>query len=268
MNGYRRSRGFFVSAEESSLHGKVKRETAIQNTICGRSYPRIPPAMTSGPDNRVPPLSLVGESDALSDESARRRGNGCGSNEKSVARDIDWSILMARAQQGDGAAYRCLLEAVTPYLRSLAVRCHRDPHDVEDAVQDVLLTVHAIRHTYDPGRPFGPWLTAIANRRLIDRLRRQGRLRSRETALTSEHETFAARQANMGEEASDRRALETAVESLPPGQRQAIRLLKLKEMSLKEAAAATGTSVASLKVATHRALKNLRRMLAGGSGKT
>jgi RNA polymerase sigma-70 factor (ECF subfamily) len=55
--------------------------------------------------------------------------------------------------------------------------------------------------------------------------------------------------------------LEVAIEKLPPMQKQAIRLLKIKEMSLKEAATATGMSIASLKVATHRALKNLRNML-------
>jgi RNA polymerase sigma-70 factor (ECF subfamily) len=38
-------------------------------------------------------------------------------------------------------------------------------------------------------------------------------------------------------------------------------------MSLKEAAAASGTSVAALKVATHRALKNLRKMFARQDGK-
>jgi RNA polymerase sigma-70 factor (ECF subfamily) len=48
-------------------------------------------------------------------------------------------------------------------------------------------------------------------------------------------------------------------------QRQAIRLLKLKEMSLKEAATASGMSIASLKVATHRALKSLRKLLADSS---
>ena len=47
--------------------------------------------------------------------------------------------------------------------------------DVEDVVQDVLMTVHAVRHTYDPKRPFGPWLVAIAHGRIIDQLRRQTR---------------------------------------------------------------------------------------------
>lgn len=222
--------------------------------------------MTAGPRNRSPPLTLVEGASSPAQAIGRARGSAGGT--QSAAHDHDWSILMARAQGGDRVAYRRLLEEVTPYLRALAARRHRDPSDAEDAVQDVLLTVHAIRHTYDPARPFGPWLVAIANRRIIDRLRRQGRTRSRETALKAEHETFPAPQANIPEEMSDRRALQEAVTNLPAGQRQAILLVKLKEMSLKEAAAASGMSVASLKVATHRALKNLRKMLAKGNDET
>ena len=187
-----------------------------------------------------------------------------GASQTHSVRELDWSILMARAQDGDRGAYRRLLEEITPFLRSLAARRHRDLSDVEDAVQDVLLTLHAIRDTYDPARPFGPWLVAIANHRLIDRLRRQGRLRSRETALMPEHETFSAGQPNLCEKSLDRRELREAVEKLPAGQRQAVRLLKLEERSLKEAAAISGMSIGSLKVATHRALKSLRKILAKG----
>jgi len=171
---------------------------------------------------------------------------------------------MARSQTGDAEAYRRLLAEIAPYLRALAARRHRDRGDVEDAVQDILLTLHSIRHTYDPARPFGPWLIAIANHRLIDRLRRQGRLRSRETVLLPEHETFPADQANLSEKALDRRDLAAAIDKLPPGQRRAIRLLKIEEKSLKEAAAISGMTVASLKVATHRAIKSLRKILGTG----
>ncbi|WP_119460085.1 sigma-70 family RNA polymerase sigma factor [Rhodospirillaceae bacterium SYSU D60014] len=184
------------------------------------------------------------------------------SEKPSMDERLDWSTLMARAQDGDRDAYRRLLGDVTPYLRSLVARHHRNPCDVEDVVQDILLTVHAIRRTYDPKRPFGPWLAAIAKRRIIDRLRKQGRSRLRESALEEGHETFAAPDANLHAAAAwDERALRAAVASLPAGQRQAVTLLKLREMSLKEASAASGMSVASLKVATHRALKSLRRIL-------
>jgi RNA polymerase sigma-70 factor (ECF subfamily) len=56
-------------------------------------------------------------------------------------------------------------------------------------------------------------------------------------------------------------ALEHAIGSLPAIQRDAIRMLKLKEMSLKEAAETLNTTVGALKVATHRAMASLRRML-------
>ena len=168
---------------------------------------------------------------------------------------------MARAQDGDRGAYRRLLEEITPYLRSLAARRMPNRSDVEDAVQDALLTIHAVRHTYDPSRPFGPWLVAIASRRVVDGLRRRGRTGARESPLDAEHETFAAPEANYHEAASEARALREAVESLPPGQRDAIRMLKLQEMSLKEAAAVSGMTVAALKVATHRAVKSLRKVL-------
>jgi RNA polymerase sigma-70 factor, ECF subfamily len=174
-----------------------------------------------------------------------------------------WSSLMTHAQDGDQSAYRQLLYEISLYLRSVVARHHRNPADVEDTLQDILLTVHAIRHTYDPSRPFGPWLVAIAHRRIVDRLRRQGRESRRETPLEPEHETFAARDANLTDSAGDERALRAAIERLPEMQRQAITLLKLKEMSLKEAAAASGISITALKVATHRAVKSLRKILGG-----
>ena len=173
----------------------------------------------------------------------------------------DWSRLMARAQGGDRQAYRRLLEGITPYIRSLAGRCFRQPTDVDDAVQDVLVTVHMVRHAYDPMRPFGPWLVAIANRRIIDRLRRETRRKAREMELSGDHETFADPATNLIGGTSDEATLMEAIDRLPPDQRQTITMLKLNEMSLKDAAAASGRSIAALKVATHRAVKGLRRLL-------
>src|SRR5215470_12694964 len=162
-------------------------------------------AMSPGSRNHVSPLIVAGEGSAGSRRNAPNGGTE--SDGGSSACEQDWSTLMARAQGGDRDAYRRLLEEITPYLRSLASKRHRLPSDVEDAVQDVLLTVHAIRHTYDPSRPFGPWLVAIARRRIIDRLRRASRLRARETVLGAGHETFPAPQPNLLEATSDGRML-------------------------------------------------------------
>lgn len=174
---------------------------------------------------------------------------------------IDWSVLMARAQDGDREAYRRLLTEIEPYIRSIAIRYLSRSADLEDAVQDVLMTVHSIRQAYDPKRPFGPWLVAVAHRRIIDRLRRLARQRTREVDWSNEHETFAEAPANLPGEASV--ALVNAIDKLPPDQRDAIRMLKLKEMSLKEASQVSGRSITALKVATHRAIKNLRKLMKG-----
>lgn len=175
--------------------------------------------------------------------------------------DEEWAALMARGQAGDAAAYRRLLVAIAPYLRSLAARYHRDRQDVEDSVQDILLTMHAVRHTYDPKRPFKPWLVAIGRRRIFDRLRRQSRLKARETFLTPEHETFAAPEANSYAAEADARDLREALAQLPDAQRRAVTMLKIEEKSLKDVSAATGMSIVALKVSTHRAVKSLRRIL-------
>ena len=170
---------------------------------------------------------------------------------------------MARSQQGDPESYRRLLQSITPYLRALAHRFGLSGADLEDGVQDVLLTVHSIRHTYDPARPFGPWLTAVARHRLLDRLRRRTRQTGRETELTEAHETFAAVETNHPELAGEAGRLKAAIAALPEGQRRAVEMLKLTEMSLKEASKASGQSETALKVSVHRAIKRLRVLLAG-----
>jgi RNA polymerase sigma-70 factor (ECF subfamily) len=179
--------------------------------------------------------------------------------------------LMRSAQDGDGRAYAALLSAVAPLVRRM-VR-HRlaflQPQDVEDLVQDVLLSLHAARATYDPARPFLPWLTAIVRNRMVDRARRHARQAANEVGSDLVPETFAAEPTNMREEGyGDAEALRQALGSLPPGQRRAIELVKLREMSLSEAAAASGASAGALKVAVHRGIAALRKALgAKGSAK-
>lgn len=174
---------------------------------------------------------------------------------------------MRLAQQGDSRAYSELLETISPRIRKL-VRWRRGfvgPEHVEDLVQDVLLSLHAVRATYDPGRPLMPWLLAIVRNRLVDDARRYARRGAHELAADDANVTFEDMPANITDEAfGDVEALTRAVGELPAGQRQAIELLKLKEMSLREASDATGLSIGALKLATHRAMATLRRTLKKG----
>jgi len=169
--------------------------------------------------------------------------------------------LMGSAQDGDSAAYAQLLREILPVLRTL-VRARRrflQASDIEDIVQEILLSLHAVRATYDPHRPFLPWLRAIAYNRVADVGRRYLRRAAGQASMTQYFETFQAFETNELEDAyGDRQALQQAIAGLPPGQRRAIEAVKLKEMSLREASKATGMSVSALKVAIHRGLKSLR----------
>jgi RNA polymerase sigma-70 factor (ECF subfamily) len=174
------------------------------------------------------------------------------------------ACLMRNAQDGDGAAYADLLRDVVPLLRRLvhARRRFLQISDIEDIVQDILLSLHAVRATYDPQRPFMPWLNAIAHNRIADSGRRHRRHARGQAAVAQYAETFEAVETNEMEKAyGDPDALRQAIARLPAGQRRAIEAVKLKEMSLREASEATGMSVSALKVAVHRGLKSLRLTL-------
>lgn len=176
--------------------------------------------------------------------------------------------LMRSAQDGDGKAYRELLRAITPMLRSTTRRQLPvyNRQDMEDVVQDILMSLHAARATYDPGRPFLPWLMGIARNRIADAVRRHARRAAHEQTVEQVPETFLDPGANMSAEVyRDPEALRRAIDGLPHQQRRAMDLLKLRELSLKEAAAISGTSVGALKIAVHRAVGTLREVLSKGT---
>ncbi len=171
---------------------------------------------------------------------------------------------MQAALAGDKRAYERLLKEITPKLRQIVRRRRQffTAEEVEDQVQEILLSVHAVRATFDPRRPLMPWLFTIAHNRLIDSARRYYRSRANEVQVDQLPVTFADDPTNTEHDRyRDSEELRIAIRSLPAGQRAAIEMIKLREMSLKEAAAASGTSIGALKVSIHRAVAALRKTL-------
>lgn len=178
-----------------------------------------------------------------------------------TAADQRWSALMTAAQAGDGAAYQTLLRGCVPVIKSVARRRGVSADRIDDVVQDVLLTLHRARQTYDPRRSFLAWMCTIADRRAIDLLRRTRRQEAREIYAPNEFESHADERADPRERVAQAEAstiVGQALETLPPRQREAIQHLVLEEHSLADAAALTRRSKVSLKVNLHRALKALR----------
>lgn len=172
---------------------------------------------------------------------------------------------MAAAQAGDRRAYERVLADSVALIRAVARRNGVAHDQLDDVVQETLLTVHRVRHTYDPARSYDAWLAALASRRAIDGLRRSGRHAHREVSNDEavalhpdEHDASAE-----GERAQQAHRLRAAIAELPPGQRQAVEQLGLKELTLEEAALRTGRTTGALKVNLHRALKALRARIHG-----
>ncbi|MEO9214545.1 MAG: sigma-70 family RNA polymerase sigma factor [Rhodanobacter sp.] len=172
---------------------------------------------------------------------------------------------MAAAQAGDRCVYEKLLADSVALIRAAARRQGVAQDHLDDVVQETLITVHRVRHTYDPTRSYDAWLTAIANRRAIDALRSRGRRDSRELhdefAIDSHPDIDDASAATESGQRAQR--LRGAIAELPPGQREAVEQLGLHERSLSEAAALTGRNTGALKVNLHRALKALRERFHG-----
>ena len=160
---------------------------------------------------------------------------------------FDWDGAMVATLQGDAQAYRQLLEQAARWLRRFFAR--RLPVDlVDDAVQECLMALHTRRATFTPGRPFLPWLTAIARYKWVDSLRASGR-------HAADHEDTVV--SAIG--------LRGLLAHLRSSQSEVIRLVKLEGLSIREAAVATGQSEPLVKVNIHRGMLALRSLLGPGA---
>jgi RNA polymerase sigma-70 factor (ECF subfamily) len=160
---------------------------------------------------------------------------------------------MERAQGGDRRAYAALLTEVATLVRGF-VRSRLQAHDaIEDIVQETLLSIHRDRHSYDPARPFGPWMYAIARHRMLDFVAKQRRNRERETSWQRVAPAPAAT------EHAD--ALHAALSLLTKAQREIVRMLKLEGYSVAEISAKTGLSQAAVRTTAYRGYRSLYKLL-------
>jgi RNA polymerase sigma-70 factor (ECF subfamily) len=169
--------------------------------------------------------------------------------------------LMLQSLSGDGASYRMFLDELSLHLRSfLRRRLTRQPEEIEDIVQELLLAIHNQRHTYDARLPLTVWVHAIARYKVIDWLRRRSRHDLLNDSLDEREELFAAPDDTGAAEAS----LDIAklLQQLPDRQRLPIQYVKIEGGSVADAAKRIGISESAVKVGIHRGLKVLASSIA------
>jgi RNA polymerase sigma-70 factor, ECF subfamily len=165
-----------------------------------------------------------------------------------------WMVL---AQDGNSSATRQLLTALAPRLRAFFRGKGASAADAEDLVQETLIAIYTKRAMFDPSQRLLAWTYAIARYRMIDRWRHTKR-RGHEMPIEDFEHVLMAQTSEAGDPTRD---IARLLATLPDKQRTAIELVKLKDMSISEACAATGWSASDIKISVHRGLKALMALV-------
>ncbi len=166
---------------------------------------------------------------------------------------------MRLALGGDGQAYASVLHESSKILRSYLGRRINIASDVEDLLQEVLISIHKARHTYDSSRPYTPWMFAIARFRLKDYLRVHYGDKLRQASELSDAEFLSDTDVTKPEFTYE--SVREEIEKLPPKQATILRLIHEEGYTAKEVAEKIGMNESAVKVAAHRAYKVLREKL-------
>jgi RNA polymerase sigma factor (sigma-70 family) len=182
-----------------------------------------------------------------------------------TSREADWTMWMRAALAGDDGAYRKFLHAVAPYIRAMArSQCRKFgvlESEAEDIMQEVLLTIHLKRGTWDRSRAIGPWVNAITRNKIIDAFRRRGR--RIDVPLEEVVDSLKAE-----EERPDifPRDIDLLLRKLTHQQREMVRSISIRGTSIRETAQRLKMTEVAVRVSLHRALKNLGALYRSSGG--
>ena len=164
---------------------------------------------------------------------------------------------MIAAQNGDKYAYATLLTAIEKLARVYVFSRIANKNDAADVVQEMLISIHKARATYQPERPFYPWAYAIFKYRLQDYFRRHYRLKEREEAqgeaLIEDEKAINPETATEQKELSEK-----LLSYLKPKQRRIVEMLYLEGNSAQEVSDEMEITVSDVRTTAHRAMKELK----------
>jgi RNA polymerase sigma-70 factor, ECF subfamily len=176
-------------------------------------------------------------------------------------------LTLRRAQNGEPAAFRALVELHTRAIWELGVRMLFGTgleHRAEDVVQETFVRIHRALGRFDPSGParLSTWIRTIATNVLFDELRAAPRV---ERTVDLDH---ASRVADGAEGAVDtissrRRSTQVAraVAALPEHHRVVLVLREYQDLDYGEIAAVLGIDIGTVKSRISRARAQLRGRL-------
>lgn len=172
---------------------------------------------------------------------------------------VNLELLMRQSLEGDKQAYAELLRETARLLKPFLLHRLNSGSEADDVLQEILISIHKARHTYDGQRPYLPWVYAIARFRLRDHLRMHYADQLHHAVDISDLENNLHE--DVTESAIDYESISGEVHRLPEKQATILRLIHQDGYTAKETAEKMGMSESAVKVAAHRAYKILRQRL-------
>lgn len=186
------------------------------------------------------------------------RGGSQSMNPRSAAE----TSILARVADGDPGAVKEVLSRYSALVWSLASGLSKDPHEVEDVVQDIFVDVWRSAKRYDPAvASEATFIATIARRRVIDRRRRAGRRvdpEPLEEELAPGEMDTGLRQVELDDEAAQARE---AVAQLSGDRRRVLELSVVNGLTHREIAADTGIPLGTVKSHIRRGLAEVSERL-------
>jgi RNA polymerase sigma-70 factor (ECF subfamily) len=173
--------------------------------------------------------------------------------------DTTVEILMRQALAGDKRAYESVLHYTSRLLRPYLLRRLNSASATDDVMQEILLSIHKARHTYDGNRAYAPWAFAIARFRLTDYLRTHYADKLRHAADLSDVEYMIGDDVTKSEFTYE--SIKGEIDQLPKKQAVILQMIHEEGYTAKEVAEKIGMNESAVKVAAHRAYKVLKKRL-------
>ncbi len=171
--------------------------------------------------------------------------------------------LVRRAQRGDRAALREIIDQHKDRLYAFVLRTVRNHHDAEEVCQDAFLKAFRALDSFNPKYRFSTWLFTIGYRLCLNHLRRK-----KDAYGDTDFNRYASGEHPADDhcaQSEDARHLKNvvwdAVEKLSTAQRAAVILFYQHQQGCAEIAEVLELPVATVKSHLHRARAKLKELL-------
>ncbi len=183
---------------------------------------------------------------------------------KNIADQSVWLRFMERSAGGDQAAFASLYDASRQLVYATALRILGEPADAEEVTLDVYVQAWRSAKDYSERRgSVAAWLVLLARSRALDRVRS----RTSRTRREEPFQEFAQfRSTELGpdretEISQRRRRVVSALDTLPPEQRQVIELAFFSGLTHTELAAQLNQPLGTVKTRVRQGMIKMRELL-------